>query len=252
MKSMARAVGLGVAIGLSMNALHADAAPDPSTIAREQAVVAQQKAAAHAEWLRQAAIGRQAVAQRYGSCAISSLVDHHESRQQGATPYDGKPRDQVSITLHVAETPAALAQETKYDKDDSVLWEPVSVMARERVPGQHGVNALGTTIPGQWKLDNPGHATTLTQTFYPYATRTSGNVGIFVGEEVETSDFDGQHKYTDYGAKYCGTMVLNKLTDGGYEWQVDPTAEPMDDIFLQRDCALEADPQQPGVFSSDC
>jgi hypothetical protein len=237
--------GIGLAAGLAMSLLHADAAPDPN-------IAAQQKAAAHAEWLQETAIGREAIAKRYGSCAIAKVVDHHESKPQQAVGFDGRNRDRVEITVQVSETPVALAQEKKYDKDDAVMWMPTDLMARERVPGKQGVEALGTTIPGQTYVESVGHATTVTRTVYPYASRTSGNVGVFVAESTETLDYEGGKDYNDFGAKFCGMIVLDKLADGGYEWREDTAQSPMDDIYRVENCALTEDPHNPGSFSSDC
>jgi hypothetical protein len=237
----------GVAVGLSMHMLTADAAPNPDAAAN-------QRAGAHAAEMHDAAIGRRAVANRYGSCAISQVVDHHVAiAPEGVLTFgDDKLRDRIDVTVQVTETPQALQQEVKYNKDDAVVWFPVQYMARERVTQLNGSTQLGTTIPGPEVVGSSGHNISVTQPLYPYADRQSGNIALYLGEEVETNDLEGRHDYRDYGAIYCGTIALKGDGQGNLTWQADPSATALPNIYRTEDCPLIEDPLQPGAFYEQC
>jgi len=207
---------------------------------------------AHATAMEDAAVARRAIAQRYLNCGLTKVLDFQEAGRQHNVPAD-KPRDKVKITVGVTESASAIAAMQKYDKDGDVTWMPQDLMARERVPGKRGEDALGTPIPGELVIGKgDGNATSISRYVYPYASRTKGNVGVFVTQSAETSDYKSGHVYGSFVAKYCGTMVLKTESDGERRWQIDPYAEPMDDIYKEQTCDLIEDKSQPGLYNVDC
>jgi hypothetical protein len=124
-------------------------------------------------------------------------------------------------------------------------------MARERVPGQRGEQALGKVIPNGSTV-MAGNGQIASTELYPYAAPTQGGVGIFAENSAETFDNDGKKYYTNFHATYCGTIVLKTLSDGERQWQIDPYAEPMDDVAIARECDLVPDKEQPNVSYVDC
>jgi hypothetical protein len=232
------------AAGLATGLLAGDQAPQVPQATEVNAI------AEHAATMQQAKLAREAIAARYASCGITKVLDFQEAGAQSGAQQD-KPRDKVVVKVKVRESAAALAAMRQYDTDSTVRWHSPDMMARERTAQQSGEYALGKVIPNGSTVGTESGQITSTE-LYPYASRTQGEVGVFAVNGTETFDDQGGKYYSNFHATYCGTIVLKTLADGERQWQLDPYAEPVEDVTYNKECPIVPDASQPGASYIDC
>lgn len=199
-----------------------------------------------------AAAARRALAHRYDSCEVASVVDRHIVKKRLELSRPQGRSDQIDVTFAVRQNPAATYYEKAYADDDTVTWYPVEPMGRVPIPGRRGQSSYGRYIPGPQIAESQGDATSFTLPLYPVDTYQEGDrFGVFLTEVAETTDLAHLRQFSAAGVKFCG-MVTLKATGHGLSWQVDRQASPMDSYYDERECPVMPDPSQPGVFSSSC
>lgn len=188
--------------------------------------------------LQDADKAREAIAKRYGECAVKAIVNKGEDKKHPGT-------QKIDISFATSVTPDAKRYEEKYANGkknaNMVTWTPTELMARESIPGHTGDRAMGAEIGGtplnrttpQGNAYDAMRSNEMTFIFRPADRLSKGDkVNLYLNQDVETWDTETNHTYEDFSAHYCGTIALRGVDkDGEQIWEVDKNAPDPGDFY---------------------
>lgn len=173
---------------------------------------------------------RLAIAARYASCTIASVVDRHrppEPSMANDTPHPD--RDAVEVQVDLTDTPEADFYRARYRDNFAVQWYPSggdAVIRREGANRPTNLPVLTNGI-GYFANDWIMHPRFELNPRNDHPANTE--MAVFVTTEVLGSA--GQGNTLIIGAKYCG-MLVKRATIGPHEqlsWTPGPNAPRLPD-----------------------
>lgn len=156
-----------------------------------------------------ATAAREAIAHRFGSCAITGITydTSHPTHKEGGL------RDMLTVDIAASETPAAVAAAKTYEKDDTVFWQkPFLTGAIVRSDGHAYPYAdiiMTDGFDGHTSIiadHNPRPFGEFLPRRYPDGTQAA----FYAVSVANTWPKDGIHE-TD-GYTYCGSLTVKNGT----------------------------------------